>query len=161
LENNSTNQTKESDKIMGCGTELATEFNNFVRDQGRVFRIRYFTGSSSADDYDDAQVLTQLGSDVYFSGISLTIDMARGSQESILMEQGKIKKGDLKFWMPNTVSISGIFRIGIGSPSTEEYAQIAQSKGGVQKPAPDGVIVYNKFYGRFLTTGSLAGEENS
>lgn len=90
----------------------------------------------------------------------LPIMKLEGSNETVLVEQGKILSSDKRFYINGDVSLlapsQGAIKIGLGSPVYEEHSLIPD---GVQKWPPLGdVIVYQKVYGRVLPTGSFIGE---
>ena len=137
---------------------LYTDLQNDVTgilSYGNQMRIRYYTGSVNTTDFDDAQKLTTSGTDIYTSGLIFPISNKYGSQDSILLEQGKIENKDKKIFIRGDVETTNLMKRGLGSPSTEQYSIIPD---GILAYPPFGDIVYKKLYVRFLPTGSLIGE---
>jgi len=123
-----------------------------VLEYGQQVRFRYYTGSISTDEYDDAQTLTKSGNDTWTSGLALPITNKFGSSEAFLIEQGKIKFEDKKLYVAGDIETSALMKIRIGS---EEHSIIPD---GVTNWPSEGDIVYKKLYCRTLPNGSLIGE---
>ena len=120
---------------------------------GNLFRMRYYT-ETIGSVWDDDRTLTQSGNDVYTSGIILQIDGNKGSEDQILMEQGRIKYDDSKIYLSgNALTTSGVrvFTIAI-SGADIVYQNVLP---GNIVPQYFGNNVYQKLYVRQLTTGSL------
>ena len=135
---------------------------NGILKNGEPVRIRYFNilyGAGS--DYDNEIRIEQSGTDFWTSGLAqpLNIESARASDDAVLLQQGKILKSDLKLYVGGAVNTSGLFKIGIGSanPPNREYAV---NQGGVTTWDMQGEPVYKKIYLTYLTTGSLAEEQD-
>ena len=126
-----------------------------MNNYGQIVRFKYYTGSGANTGYDDDITLVQSGSLVWTSGLIQPIDQKRGSFDSVLMEQGKIQQNDSKLYIDGTISTSGIVKIGLGSPVTEEYTILEL---GVNNHNIGGQNVYKKVYIRNLSTGSIVGE---
>ena len=122
---------------------------------GDQVRIKLYTGSVALADYDDAQVLTQSGSDIWASGLNMPVKASWGSREAVLMENGKLTTNDKKIFVAGTVETGKIMKIGSGSPVVEEYSLIPE---GVTCYPAYGTPAYKKMYCRFLPTGSLINE---
>jgi len=122
-------------------------------------RFKFYSGSVSANDYDDAHVLTQSGSDVWLSGLVLPVKDVFGSREAVLLQQGKITTADKRLYIKGTTTTvtpsPGALKIGLGSPIEGEYNIIPD---GEEAWPPIGDIVYKKLYIRALPNGSLIGE---
>lgn len=145
---------KLTDK-MGIMLDLQNDFKNHILPNGIPVRIKHYTGSVSATDFDDAQVLSQSGTDVWTTGLVLPITSARGSFEALLLEQGKIKTGDKRIYIAGDVVTSTLMKIGVGSPVNDENSLIPD---GITFYPPVGDIVYKKIFARVLASGSLSGE---
>lgn len=134
--------------------ELKTDINGILS-YGSQVRLKHYTGSVSDTDFDDAQKLTQSGTDVWASGLMFPVKSTFGSQEALLIEQGKIESKDKKIFVRGDIETTDTMKIGIGSPPSQEYALIPD---GIIAYPPFGDIVYKKMYVRLLPTGSLIGE---
>jgi len=137
-------------------TDLRNNIDAIFQDH---VRLRFYTGSVSNSEWDDVQVLTQSGSDIYTSGLILPVRGLRGSNEAVLLEQGKIQTDDKRFYIKGNVSMAvptdGAIKIGAGSPVVEEHFLLPD---GIEAWPPTGTIVYKKVFGRRLPLGSLTGE---
>ena len=123
--------------------------------EGQQIRLRHYTGSVSVTEWDDAQTLTKSGNDVWTSGLMFPVKSTFGSQEAILLEQGKIKTSDKKMFIAGDIETTDTMKIGIGNPVATEYSLIPE---GVLAYPPEGTIVYKKMFLRNLPAGSLYGE---
>jgi hypothetical protein len=156
----------ETPRLYGYGLELSqqsvssdarSDFDQVLSEAGRQVRIRFFTASGATTSYDDHVVLSQSGNDYYCLGVNQPVG---GKRDFLLLQQGRIKAGDIKLYLPGAVPLSGaetLVRIGIGSPcnGTLEYGI---SEGGITSWEKNGVIVYHKAYLTHLPNGSLVGE---
>ena len=137
-------------------TALRNDVKDFIKHTGELVRFRYFNISGANTGYDDDVVLTISGTDFWTSGVVQPIDKLRGSDEAILLEQGKLLNNDLKLYVPGDVNTSGLWKVGLGSPIREEYSLAID--GGVTVWRVKDDIVYKKIYLRRLDTGSIVGE---
>ena len=120
-------------------------------------RLKYYTGSISSTAYDDEQVLTLSGT-TWTSGCVQPVTNVYGSNDAVLLEQGKINTNDKKVYIPGNVVTGGTglsVKIGIGSPPGGEYSIIPQ---GVMAWEINSEVIYKKLYLRELQAGSLFGE---
>ena len=142
---------------MTFDNEIGSEFVQVINTYGRRVRFRYFTYTypGAGSYYDDDLTLTQSGTDSYVSGLILPVNAAKSSQDAYLMEQGRIIMNDSKLYVDGTVSTSGLFRVGLGSPPAGEYGLV---EGGVITWPMLGSPIYKRLYLRVLPTGSLAEE---
>jgi len=130
--------------------------NHITRLTGRPLRIRYYTeGIGSV--WDDERTLSKSGADIYISGTIHKIDATRGSEDQVLLEQGRIKYDDTIFYINgsiNTTSGARVFTLSISGNSANErvYREITP---GIIMPQFFGTNVYKKVYGRLLPNGSL------
>lgn len=124
-----------------------------VNNLGRNLRFRYYT-EVIGSVYDDERTLTFSGTSIYASGLVFPLRNTDGSDDQILLEQGRIKEGDMKFFVAGsldttsgakvvTVTISGL---------NEVYRNITF---GVNVPQLQNDDIYKKFYGRLVPGGSL------
>lgn len=142
---------------MSISSELLTEVTSMINSYGSIIRIRYFNKAFAAGSwsYDDEITLSQSGSDFWTSGVVQPIRDARGSHEAELLQQGLIRINDSKLYVIGTVNTSGTWRVGIGSPPTNEYVS---AKAGVESWSLNGSPVYKTLFITRLTTGSIMGE---
>ena len=135
-------------------SEIRSDVDGIINDYGNQVRFQYFSVSFGAGSYfDNAQTLTQSGTDFWTSGLIQPVGGTDSSEDAILLEQGRIKKSDKKIYFNGAISTSGTFKVGIGSPVQEEYAVIPE--GITAWPVGSG-IAYKKVFMRFLPNGSLA-----
>ena len=140
---------------MTLGSELRTDIAEVLK-YGQQIRVKYFSNFRNSEDYDDDLSLFQSGTDVWTSGLIQPLDSRQGSKESIMVSQGLLHSEDRRLFVDNNFVASGNFRIGIGSPVTEE---VVLSSGGVIDWQIEGITVYKKLYVQNLITGSLVGEK--
>jgi len=135
---------------------LRADFQNALH-YGSQVRFRYFNEYNDEDGYDDDIQLVKSGTDFYTSGLLQPIDASKGQIDPILAEQGRVVEGNSVLYVDGNIALSGLFRVGIGSPAlgTKEYALI---DNGVVGWTIGEEVVYKKLYLRFLTTGSLEQE---
>ena len=120
-------------------------------------RIKYFSVNTGSV-WDDERTLTASGTDTWISGIVLPVSLNRGSNDSILVEQGNLIPSDKKIFVNGSVLFTGsvlTLRVQIGSPNGDEYEFI--QPGGITNVWAD-TEIYKKAYLRFLPTGELEGE---
>ena len=136
------------------------DFQNGVTEAlgfGQQVRFRYFNIVDIGEYYDDDIRLTQSGNDLWTSGVILPIQGERGSNDAVLLEQGKILMNDTKLYIAGSISTSGTWKVGLGSPIDGEYALLSE---GVSKWNVNQTAILKKLYIRKLLTGSLTGEYN-
>lgn len=123
---------------------------------GVACRIRYFTASGATAGYDDDVAFSESGSAVWASGLVQPVGGRRGSNEALLLQQGRLLNGDKKIYFDGSVSLSGAaLKIGIGSPTPVEHYIIPD---GVSVYDVNNQAVYKKVFVRRLTNGSFIGE---
>lgn len=133
---------------------VIADFTGIISNGTRI-RFRYFTGSITAGSFDDTITLYQSGTDFYTSGLVLSLSNLKGSKDAMLIEAGQLLTNDVKCFILGNVQTSGIFRIGIGSPTGLEYSTVPE---GILESDINNVSVFKKLYLRVLTNGSLMGE---
>lgn len=141
---------------MSFASQVGKDFAEVLK-FGTQVRFRYFTieYAGAGSFYDDDLTLTQVGPDLYVSGMVQSLDNTEGSDDAILLQQGKILQNDSKLYIAGSIQTSGLFRIGIGSPPGREYAMVPE---GVNTEELGGERIFKKVFIRFLPTGSLAEE---
>ena len=141
--------------MANVGSDFKEGFEEVLQ-YGQLVRLKYFNPTYGAGSYyDDDETLTQSGTDLWISGVVQPIDASRGSSDAILMEQGRLLTNDTKLYIEGEVNTSGVVKIGLGSPPTNEYSILPE---GVIDWSVNAESIVNKVYLRRLTTGSLAGE---
>ena len=138
--------------------EVASDVTEMMA-EGEQVRFRYYTGSVSTNDYDDAQTLSQSGTDIWTSGILLPVsEKAQGYNPSAVgysQEQGKLKEADSILFIEGTVETTDTMKVGFGNPVDAEYSVIP--KGVIAIPS-HGTPAFKKIFLEYLPTGSLTGE---
>jgi len=131
------------------------EINSFLNDGLRFINsagglntsITIYSLQSVPESYDDDIFYSAIGS-TNISGLVFPIRAKQGSQEAVLLEQGKLLTKD-KIVYCGSVNTSGnlVFNI-----SNEYYGIVNE---GVTRFDTAGSVVYNKIYLRLLPNGSL------
>lgn len=139
---------------MSVTNVLQNGLNSIIQKAGQQVRVRTFLKTVGSVWDDDVSLTAQ--ADTWTSGVIMPV---RGltSSESMLMQQGKISNEDKILFMSGTniLGSTNIIKVGLGSPTTEEYTIV-----------PDGMTtwgvyntdIFSKLYIRKLTNGSLIGE---
>ncbi len=133
--------------------DLIGGFNRIMDTAGGQIRVRYYT-QVVGSVWDDETTLT-LNSTLWTSGIIMPLNTRQGSEESVLMEQGKLIDGDKKIFTAGSLTFtSGTLQVEVqlGSPTGEKYTTI--ELGGTA-PEVENTKIYKKQFIRRLTTGSL------
>ena len=133
--------------------KLIYALNKTIKLAGTQVRIRYYNPVFD-DVYDEATELIQSGSDLWTSGVVFSLNSREGSDESVLVQQGKLIDSDKKIYLNGSISLTGSIQlvdVQLGSPTGELYTTIPD--GGIMQEV-NGVPVYQKSFIRRLT-GSL------
>ena len=120
---------------------------------GRVLRIRYYT-ETIGSVWDDDRTTAGSGNDLYVSGMVLNIDSTAGTDDQVLVEEGRIKFNDTKFYVAGSLDTTSgvkIFTVAISGVDAV-YRQVTP---GLNRPQFLGDSVYKKIYGRLIPGGSL------
>jgi len=137
-----------------CGA-LEAGFERTIKLIGRPIRIQYFT-STNGSVYDEPGTLTQSGNTLWISGAIFPLKNREGSEDAVLLEQGKLQDKDKKLYVNGSIDFAGvseICKVQLGSPTGEIYSTIPL---GGKAPEISGDKIYKKQYIRFLgTTGSF------
>jgi len=147
---------------MGVAGTLSAGMANVISKAGKPVRIRYFS-EVAGSVWDDEVALTEVaGSEVWTSGIVLPLSNKYGSEDVILVEQGKLNNQDQKMYVNGSLDFTGVgsnikVKIGMtGSPTQiDNYTIIPQ--GGIPYEV-EGTQIYKKVFIRRLTNGSFIGE---
>ena len=147
---------------MGVNDSLEAGFATALSRAGKPIKIRYFS-QVAGSVWDDDVTLTEItGSAVWTSGVVLPLSDKYGSEDAVLVEQGKLRNQDQKLYVNGSLDFTGTGSnlkviIGMnGSPAqADNYTMIPL--GGVPYESA-GTQVYKKVFIRRLTNGSLIGE---
>jgi len=136
-------------------TTLLTNGLNKLLEYGNVIGISIYSqvnpsGVSGTLFYDDDFTYSKSGNTIWTSGLLFGINNKYGSEDSLLLEQGKLRTADKRLFIQANSNISGNILFGIGSPSTEFYKIIPIGKA-IEGTAQD---IYYKYYIRYNETGS-------
>jgi len=138
---------------MGTNAKLVAALNRTLDLAGTPIRIRYY--SPIYDDvYDEATELQQFGTDLWTRGVVFPIKSVEGSNESVLMSQGKLIDSDKKLYVNGSLIFTSSdlsVDVQLGSPTGDLYATIPD--GGIMYET-ESTPVYKVQYIRRLT-GSL------
>jgi len=139
-----------------------SDFQNAVNDVlglSKTIRIKYYNTSFGAGSYyDDDVTLTQSGSNLWISGVILPITNKFGSNDAVLLEQGKILTNDTKLYIQGSMNTSGTLKIGLGSYTNMSGCEYSIIPEGITTWSVNGSPIVKKLYVRYLPTGSLIGE---
>ena len=138
--------------------ELRTELEPFLRN-GKQVMLRYFTISYGAGSYyDDSDVLTHSGNDVWTSGLHMPLSARYGSEDFHYVEQGRLSSNDSKLYVLGDIETSAHkIKIAIGSPLSSTNIYKLKSESILSYPLDE--PVYKKmFITKILGNGSLTGE---
>lgn len=134
--------------------------HHLIKQGGAPLRLRYYT-KTVGSVWDDEVTWAQSGADLYSSGTIHVIDNTEGSEDRVLLEQGRISYDDKKFYISGTfqtnqpttpyTALGAILTIAI-SGQDRVYREITP---GLSAPEFNGTDVYKKLYGRLLENGSL------
>jgi len=141
---------------------IVSDFQNGVNEVlklGQIVRIKYYNvGFGAGSYYDDDATLTQSGNDLWISGVILPLTNARGSNDAILMEQGRLLNNDTKLYIQGSVNTSGVIKIGLGSYVNMSGCEFSVLSEGITKWEVSDTNILKKIYIRKLPNGSLFGE---
>lgn len=120
----------------------------FLNKQGVKLITTRVAYSISGADYDDEVSQTITGSSV-ISGLLFPVVGQQGSQEALLLEQGKIKTSDKHIFLLGSINISGNLLFTIGS---DNYTLIPD---GIKVWENAGSHIFSEAFVRFSIPGSL------
>jgi len=142
---------------MPTASQVQSDVNDIINEYGVITRFKYYSGIFTTGSYDDdaSLVYTSTGSIIWTTGLTQPLDRQRGSVDSFMVEQGLLLERDSKMYVAATVPTSGMVKIGIGSPPSQEYFIV---DNGVISWDINGSAIYKKIYVRHLPGGSILGE---
>jgi len=134
--------------------EFASGFSYVLEKAGTSVKIGYFDNTIGSV-YDNDQNLTQSGTDLWVSGVVMPMNNREGSEDSVLLEQGKLQNKDKRLYVNGSISMSNLnqtIKVQIGSPTGEIYSTIPI---GAYTPEVSGEQIYKRQYLRLLQGGSF------
>jgi len=137
-------------------------FSKAVEKAGKPVRVRYFS-QVAGSVWDDEVTLTEVtGSEVWTSGIVMPLSNKYGSEDVVLVEQGKISNQDQRLYVNGSLDFTGAgsnFKVKIGMTGSpvqlDNYTMVPL--GGIPYEV-SAAQIYKKVYIRRLTNGSFIGE---
>lgn len=123
---------------------------DYMMNMSTSINIQYVNYYFNSTDYDDVTIQNITGS-VWTSGIIFPVRGKQGSEEAMLIEQGKINTQDKVLYISGGIltNSSGLI-IAVGSPTSENYTLIPA--GGFHYNV-NGIDVYKKLYIRKILDG--------
>ena len=118
---------------------------------GQKINVMTFTGSVGPNDYDDVISYTKQSGPTWNDGVILPLKNKYGSEDAVLIEQGKLLFTDKKLYLKGDVTVSGNILVGIGSPSSTYYNVISPGRRTVPVLGSD---IFHKMYIRYHHAGS-------
>lgn len=147
---------------MGVANSLQKGFDKINSLAGRKILIRYYSGAVDSV-YDDELTLVKSGTDFFGSAIVMPLSNRRGSEDSILLEQGKLQDGDIKMFVSGNILFTGSYhfpKVYLGSQTKlGSIASYSMVDTGTFAPQVEATNVYKRVFLRLLPTGSLVGEK--
>ena len=125
---------------------LSSGFQRIIDLKGVPVEIKYFTGVAGSV-YDDDLALTQSGNSLNISGIVFPLKTREGSEDSVLLAQGKLQNQDKVLYLNGSIATTGVsdtvqFIIGSTTYSTIPDGAKVQMIGNE--------AIYKKQYIRYL-----------
>lgn len=137
-------------------SKLSSGFVRLLTQAGNQIKVEYY--DTVFDDVYDEEMDKDsfvLSGTVWTSGIVLPINTRRGSEDAVLVEQGKLQEKDKKLYTNGSLGFVGIdqvIKVTIGSPTGDVFSSIPL--GGIKYDTM-GIDVYKRQYLRHLPTGSF------
>jgi len=136
--------------------DLLNGFNEIINRAGAQLRIRYFTPTIGSV-WDDEFTLAQSGNDLWTSGVIMPLNNRRRSEESVLLEQGKLIDSDKKLYVNGSLTFTSgnvLVDVMLGSATENKQIYTTIPLGGIT-PEVEDTKIYKKQFLRRLTNGSL------
>ncbi len=146
---------------MGVANSLQKGFERINSLAGKQIIIKYYSGAVDSV-YDDEVSWSISGTTFFGSAVVMPLNTSRGSQDSILLEQGKLQDNDKKIFVSGNTLFTGsdhMAKVFLGSKTllaTVPAYNVVER--GTYAPEVEGIPVYKKAYIRLLPTGSFIGE---
>src|SRR3990167_3551074 len=116
---------------------------------GSNCRFKYYNRNyPGGGSYYDTGSLVKSGNDFWTSGLVQPIG---APQTPFHFAEGQVDKSDVHLFVLGTVGVSGVFKVGIGSPPRKEYSVI---ENGVQEHRVADDVIYYRLGLKTLPTGS-------
>ena len=133
--------------------------NHFFKIGGRPLRIRYYTESfpGTGSVWDDGVIYTKSGNDFYTSGLIQELSGTKGSDDALLLEEGRIRYGDVKLFISGAIETTSGIKVWTIAPSgaAPNLPVYRVIEPGLHAPQYFGQTVYKQIYGRESYGGSL------
>ena len=137
---------------MGAKSVLDAGLSVILAETMQPILFKRFSQTFNTGSYDDEVSYTIIGSE-YISGALFPIRNKQGSEEAMLLEQGKLLTKDKTLYIPGSHTFSGALLFGIGSPTPSEHYTLIPD--GIHNYSVNGSTVYSKIYIRHSIGGSL------
>jgi len=132
---------------MGIKILLDNGMNSILKN-GVSTSVNIISIVRNGSDYDDVGSDTWIGSSTA-SGLVFPVRGTQGSEEAVLLQQGKLLTQDKVLYLPGSVNFSGNVLVNFG---TEYYSILAD---GIHTYNVNGSPIYNKLFIRYTQNGSL------
>ena len=135
-------------------TLISDGLTHQIRLAGNVLRVRYYSETYTGSVWDDSRSLAGSGTDLYISGVILKIDSSQGSEDQVLLEQGRIRYNDMKCYVNGSIQTTSgarIFTVAI-SGLNRVYRE---NETGIFAPQYFGTDIFKKLYLTEVPLGSL------
>lgn len=137
-------------------TRLSSGFLQILKEAGNQIKIEYYdvVFDSVYDEAQDANSYVLSGT-LWTSGVILPVNNQRGSEDAVLVEQGKLQEKDKKLYTTGSLDFaneSQVVKVTLGSPTGDVYSTIPL--GGIKYDAL-GIDVYKRQYIRYLPNGEF------
>ena len=138
---------------MTVADKLSLGFASILSKAGTQISVRYY--DVVYDTVYDEQTSLVLSGTLWTSGVNMPINSRRGSEDSVLLEQGNVQSKDRKLYVNGSLDMTGpdqVIKVQIGSPTGDIYTTIPL--GGIVYEVT-GTDIYKRQYLTLLNTGSF------
>lgn len=129
-----------------------------LKQGGRPIRFRYYS-ETIGSVWDDDRTLAKSGNDYYTSGLfqQITPDTVKGSDDAQLIEEGRIRFGDMKCYVSGNIPFaSGSIQFTLSTSGVSSVETIYRNiLPGLHSTQYFGQEIMNVLYLRELSNGSL------
>lgn len=91
---------------MGFNDKAVAALDKVINTVGTQIRVRYYDVVFD-DVYDEGIELLQSGNDVWTSGVIIPVNSLQGSNESTLVQQGRLIDSDRKLYVSGNLLLNG------------------------------------------------------